>query len=85
MKKYDVVSVKIGFSKLPIGKKGVCIHVGKERNGVMKLTVLMENDRVVTLTGREADLFFRHVTTMDTRSESHQKLLETLKDLNLST
>lgn len=82
MKKYDVVSVKVGFSKLSIGKKGVCIGVDREENGVMKATVLMENERVITLTGREFDLFFRRIATMDTTNESHQQLLETLKKIN---
>ncbi len=75
----DVVTVKVPFARLPVGMKGVCIDVGA-RNGVPVWSVLMANERTVTILGKEADIFFRRSGKLHTMTDDRQQLIRLLEE-----
>jgi len=77
--KSDVVTVKVPFARLPVGMKGVCIEVGA-RNGVPVWSVLMTNQHVITILGREVDIFFRRSGKLSTMTDDRQQLIRMLED-----
>lgn len=75
----DVLAVVVRFSGLPIGLLGVCMKVDQKDNGTVRLTILMQNERVVTLTARETYMFLRNKGTLDLTSKTNKELIHQLE------
>lgn len=74
----DVLSVAVRFSGLSIGFIGVCTNVEQRNNGVVHMTILMQNGDFVTLTERETYMFFRKKGVMNLVDKTNNELIHQL-------
>jgi len=80
LKRGDVVTIKVPFCKLSAGRKGICLGSSQQSNGVLKLSVLLEDERIVDLTGREAQLFFEMEGHVDIGQTDNKNILKLIKN-----
>ncbi len=77
----DVVTARVNFSGIERGRRGVCLGRNVAESGVTKLVVLMDNERVITFTGREAHIFFDRAGKLMTLKENNADLAKELSEL----